>query len=116
MVSQLDRAIRQAKVKMRNTVLQEHSNLINRAIEQNTSNRIPHGYVTQLVANSATVCPWLTYNMMMNFHRKQVRLGTINLSPPFVGDTANETMTASTIMNEEEAVAAMMDLGASSVV
>ena len=37
MANQLDDAIRQAKVKMRNTVLQAHSNLINCTIEKNTS-------------------------------------------------------------------------------
>ena len=96
MVSQLDRAIRQAKVKMQNAVLQEHSNMINRAIEQNSSNHIPHGYCKKLVQESALVCPWLTYDTMMNFHRKQKRLGRINDTPIFVGDTANETIAAST--------------------
>ena len=53
MVNQLKRAIRQAKTNMKNKILQEHSNMINRAKEQNLSNRIPHGFVKQLVADVA---------------------------------------------------------------
>ena len=96
MVTQLERAIRQAKTNMKNKILQEHSNMINRATEQNLSNRIPHGFVKQLVADVAPVCPWLTYNTMMNFHRKQARLGSITDIPVALRDTTNEYITAST--------------------
>ena len=96
MVNQVKRAIKQAKTNMKNEILQEHSNMINRATKQNPSNQIPHGLIKQLVSEVAPVCPWLTYNTMMNFHRKQARLGSITDIPVALRDTYNENVTAST--------------------
>ena len=36
-------------------------------------------FVKNMTEDTKSVCPWHTYNKMMNFHRAQVRHGEINL-------------------------------------
>ena len=96
MVNLLEKSIRQAKTNMKKNIPQEYSRLISRATDQHASNLIPHGFVKQLVAEATPVCPWLTYNTMMNFHRKQVKLGSAAEIPIALVDTSNENVAAST--------------------
>ena len=69
--------------------------MINWKKERNPSKRIQHTYAKQVVANAAPVCHWLTYNVMINLHRRQVRLGSIADDTVAIRDTINDSVTSS---------------------
>ena len=93
---QITRAVKLDEKAMQKSIMTEFDEKLILAKKNNGNKRIPHMFVKKMIEDAKNVCPWLTYDKMMNFHRAQVKHDTINLGELLHGDTVNEVITAST--------------------
>ena len=70
---------------MENNVLQELSSRIDCTRNENASKQLPHGFANNMIDETKLVCPWLTYNKLMNYNQYQAKKN----KPKEASDTNN---------------------------
>ena len=83
---------------MQKFILNELSIKIYNSRQQNINNRTPHGFVHNLVNETVVVCPWITYDKMMNFHPAHAKRCIIILAVSLMADKVDGNATASIIL------------------
>ena len=66
----LNKAIKQRQKVMEKEIFHNISTKVNSARKAN-NNRLPHKYVENVVNETKLLCPWLTYNKVINYTRAQ---------------------------------------------
>ena len=72
----LHQSIKQGQKAMENRILRDLSTKIKEARQMN-KNRLPHGFTNTIVNKTQTLLPWIKYNTIINFCRKQAKRATI---------------------------------------
>ena len=72
MVMSLQQTIKQGQKVMEKQILHDLSSRIDRQRETN-NNRLPHHFVQSILSETRLVCPWLTYNKLINYQRAQAK-------------------------------------------
>ena len=67
------KTIHQGQKAIENNVLQELSSRIDCTRNDTANKRLPHGFVNNMIDETKLVCPWLTYNKLMNYNRYQAK-------------------------------------------
>ena len=70
------------KKAMETSVLPDLYAKIDEARLTSRTGQTPHNFVRNLVNETAVVCPWLTYDKLMNFHRSQLNATLSVLAAP----------------------------------
>ena len=65
----LSKAIKQRQKVMEKDILHNISTQIN-DIRKTNKNRLPHKFVENMIDKTIGLCPWLTYNKVINYNRK----------------------------------------------
>ena len=68
--------VKQGEKAMHKSILTKPSIKIDNERQRNGNNITPHGFVHNLVNEIVVVCPWITYDKMMNFHRAHAKRGS----------------------------------------
>ena len=66
----LNKVIKQRQKVMEKEILHNISTKVNSARKAH-KNRLPHKYVENVVNETKLLCPWLTYNKVINYNRAQ---------------------------------------------
>ena len=87
--------VKRGEKAMQKSILTKLSINIDNSRQQHCNNRTPHGFVNNLVNKTVVVCPWITYDKMMNFHQAHAKRISIILAVSLLADTVDGNATAS---------------------
>ena len=82
--------VKRVEKDMQKSILTEISTNIDNARQKNGNSRTPHGFLHNLVNETVVVLSWITYDMMMNFHRENAKRDSKILAVSFLSDTVDD--------------------------
>ena len=65
--------VKQTNRSIKKLLLDEQFDSIEKAKLDSHSDRMPNGLIDQLIINTASITPWLTYDMVMNYYMKRMK-------------------------------------------